>query len=172
MSDKVIKVTDKRMFNADGQLREEFLEEGGEGEPESPAGVAEEPAPAAGPEPAPSGGPSPTPAEEADAPMADASAPDPGESPPRVDLPPASSAYPAPGIVDLVLMLAEPATIYLGDATLPDGTTSENLDLARLHIDLLEVLREKTLGNLSAQENAVLEDVLYRLRMRYVQKRG
>jgi hypothetical protein len=34
------------------------------------------------------------------------------------------------------------------------------------------VLRQKTAGNVSAQESAVLEDVLYRLRLRYVQKRG
>ena len=31
---------------------------------------------------------------------------------------------------------------------------------------------QKTVGNLTAQESAVLEDILYRLRLRYVQKRG
>ena len=45
-----------------------------------------------------------------------------------------------------------------------------NLEMARLHIDLLEVLRQKTAGNLDAQERAFLEDLLYRLRVRYVQK--
>ena len=49
---------------------------------------------------------------------------------------------------------------------------AENLEMARLHIDLLEVLRQKTAGNLTAQEAAILEDLIYRLRMRYVQKRG
>ena len=44
--------------------------------------------------------------------------------------------------------------------------------MARLHIDLLDVLRQKTAGNLTAQESAFLEDLLYRLRVRYVQKRG
>jgi hypothetical protein len=44
--------------------------------------------------------------------------------------------------------------------------------MARLHIDLLAVLRQKTAGNLTAQEAAFLEDLLYRLRVRYVQKRG
>ena len=44
--------------------------------------------------------------------------------------------------------------------------------MARLHIDLLDVLRQKTAGNLTAQELAVLEDFLYRARVRYVQKRG
>ena len=79
---------------------------------------------------------------------------------------------PAPQLLDLVALIAEPVPLYLGDATLPDGRSVENLDAARLHIDLLDVLRSKTAGNLSAQESAVLEDVLYRLRMRYVQKRG
>ena len=46
------------------------------------------------------------------------------------------------------------------------------MEMARLHIDLLEILRQKTLGNLTAQESGFLEDLLYRLRLRYVQKRG
>ena len=62
--------------------------------------------------------------------------------------------------------------IYLGDAKLPDGESAENLDMARLHIDLLEVLKNKTAGNLTAQEHTLLEDLLYQLRLRYVQKRG
>ena len=62
--------------------------------------------------------------------------------------------------------------LYLGDAELPDGGSAENLDMARLHIDLLDVLRRKTAGNLSVQESATMDDLLYRLRMRYVQKRG
>jgi hypothetical protein len=69
-------------------------------------------------------------------------------------------------------VLAEPVALYMGDAELPDGGSVENLDMARVHIDLLDVLRRKTAGNLSAQEAATLEDVLYRLRMRCVQKRG
>ena len=67
-------------------------------------------------------------------------------------------------------MLAEPVPIYLGDMELPDGQSAENLEMARLHIDLLEVLGQKTAGNLSAQEKAFLDDLLYRMRVRYVQK--
>ena len=69
-------------------------------------------------------------------------------------------------------VLAEPVSLYLGDIPLPDGQSAENLEMARLHIDLLDVLRQKTAGNVTAQESSVLEDVLYRLRLRYVQKRG
>ncbi|MFP5287563.1 MAG: DUF1844 domain-containing protein [Thermoanaerobaculia bacterium] len=32
------------------------------------------------------------------------------------------------------------------------------------------MLRQKTAGNLTAQESAILEDLIYRLRVRYVQK--
>ena len=67
-------------------------------------------------------------------------------------------------------MLAEPVPIYLGDMDLPDGQSAENLEMAGLHIDLLEVLRQKTAGNLSAEEKDFLEDLLYRVRVRYVQK--
>jgi hypothetical protein len=35
----------------------------------------------------------------------------------------------------------------------------------------LDVLREKTAGNLSPQEDAMLEDVLYQLRVAFVEKR-
>ncbi|HEY4597350.1 MAG TPA: DUF1844 domain-containing protein, partial [Thermoanaerobaculia bacterium] len=75
-----------------------------------------------------------------------------------------------PSFYDLVAMMAEPIPIYLGDARLPDGQAATNLEMARLHIDLLEILRQKTAGNLDAQERAFLEDLLYRLRVRYVQK--
>ncbi len=77
-----------------------------------------------------------------------------------------------PSFFDLLAVLAEPVSVYLGDVDLGDGGSAENLDAARAYIDLLDVLRRKTAGNLDAQETAVLEDLIYRLRMRYVQKRG
>lgn len=149
MSDeqKEMKVTDKRMFTPDGELREEyrFLETKA-----TPA--AEEAAePAAEPEPEPA-------------------APPPQAETARLDLPPLSPPGMGPTFFDLVAMLAEPAALYLGDLALPDGGSAENLEMARLHIDLLDVLRIKTSGNLSVQEAGYLEDLLYRLRVRYVQK--
>jgi uncharacterized protein DUF1844 len=136
--DKQIKVTDKRMFTAEGELREEyrFLADA----EASPA-----------PEPTP---PPPPP---------------PPEEPVPLELP---DAAPGAGATfyDLAAMLAEPASIYLGDVPLPDGQSAENLEMAQLHIELIDVLRQKTTGNLTVQENAFLEDLLYRLRVRYVQK--
>jgi hypothetical protein len=83
-----------------------------------------------------------------------------------------SGELPEPGFADLVSILAEPIALFLGDVPLPDGKSAENLNLARFHIDLLEVLKRKTDSNLSQEESAVLDDLLYRLRMRYVQKSG
>jgi hypothetical protein len=158
-----LKVTDKRMFTPDGRLREEYegLDAPGAQPVEAPAAVLESPEPAE-PEspvfaetPAPAGYPGSGP----------------GETPP-LEIPTGGAALNAPGFYDLVALLAEPASLYLGDLTLPDGSSAENLEMARLHIDLLAVLRQRTAGNLSAQESAFLEDLLYRFRVRFVQKRG
>jgi Domain of unknown function (DUF1844) len=153
---KEIKVTDKRMFTPEGELREEyrFLDE-------KSTSAAAEPAPA--PPAAPAVEPRPAPPRET---------PRRSEPEPRVDLPEMPPELGGPSFFDLVAILAEPIPIYLGDAPLPDGGDATNLEMARLHIDLLAILRQKTAGNLTAQEAAFLEDLLYRLRVRYVQKQG
>jgi len=153
--DKEIKVTDKRMFTPDGELREEyrFL---AEKSTDSPGGVTVlEAAREAVATPPPAPAPAP--------------APEPRFAAPPLEIPD-DSGLGGPTFYDLVAILAEPIPIYLGDMELPDGQSAENLEMARLHIDLLDVLRQKTVGNLSAQENAFMEDLLYRMRVRYVQK--
>lgn len=154
-----MKVTDKRMFTPEGELREEyrFLEEPAK----RPAAEERPPEPAA---PASVATPSPEPGRSA------AASVEPGAQRPPLDAPGAGPGGPA--FFDLLGVLAEPIAFYLGDARLPTGETEENLDAARFHIDLLDVLRHKTSGNLTAQEADALEDLLYRLRVRYVQKRG
>jgi hypothetical protein len=172
---KDIKVTDKRIFTPDGALKDEFrhLEEQA-----AAAAAAAPPSPApAPPEPEPPPPPRPEPERPRGAPQPQGGrgAMPPGYDPepsPRLELPGTPPGLGAPTFYDLVAILAEPVAIYLGDAQLPDGGSVENLEMARLHIDLLDVLRQKTAGHLTAQESAVLEDLLYRLRLRYVQKRG
>ena len=154
--DKEIKVTDKRMFTPEGELREEYRFLGEKSTAPAPAAPVVDTAPPPQPEPAPH---RPA-AMELDM-----------EDDPRFDMPGSASGM-GPSFYDLAAMLAEPAAIYLGDAPLPDGQWAENLEMARLHIDLLDILRQKTAGNLAAQEAAFLEDLLYRLRVRYVQKHG
>jgi uncharacterized protein DUF1844 len=73
-----------------------------------------------------------------------------------------------------VLSLASSAAIHFGD--LPDpvsGQTAEpNLDGASQMIEILSLLEQKTRGNLTADERQLLEQVLYELRMRFVEAAG
>lgn len=159
-----MKVTDKRMFTPDGRLREEFSQDFAEtASDEKPAASSSPPPPeppaAAPARPQPPAGPPPDAWERTP------------PSPP-LEIPDTPGAMGAPSFFDLVAMLAEPISIYLGDLPLPDGGSAENLDAARAHIDLLVLLRQKTAGNLTVQESSVLDDLLYRLRLRYIQKRG
>ncbi len=70
-----------------------------------------------------------------------------------------------------VLSLGSSALIHLGLA--PDPVSKEkqpaNLGLAQQSIDLLALLQEKTRGNLNADEARLLENLLFDLRMRYVE---
>jgi hypothetical protein len=157
VSDKEIKVTDKRMFMPDGALREEyrFLDE-----KSTAVEAAEEETPAASAAAPESRSVAPPPEPPASAASA------------RLELPGTPPELGAPTFYDLGAILAEPVALYLGDLELEEGQSAENLEMARMHLDLLDVLRQKTMGNLTVQESAFLEDLLYRLRVRYVQKRG
>lgn len=156
-----MKVTDRRMFTDDGELREEyrFLEQ------QKAGPTAEQPASASGQDGPPGAGETPA----AGAGPAASATPSPGPSAAEAPRMPPGGAQ-APGFMDLVAVLAEPIAFLLGDAQLPDGQSAQDLPRARLHIDLLAVLQEKTRGNVSEQETAVLEDLLAQLRMRYVEK--
>jgi len=171
VSDKEIKVTDKRMFTPAGELREEyrFLDEKSiatEAAPEPPPAPPERTTRQEAPPAPPAAAPPRPPA------AAPPGYPDPSEGSARLELPGTPPGLGAPTFYDLAAVLAEPVALYLGDLELAEGQSAENLEMARLHIDLLDVLRQKTAGNLTAQESAFLEDLLYRLRVRYVQKRG
>lgn len=163
MSEESLKVTDRRMFNADGQLRDEFSHV-----------KATEPQPGAVPEPTAAAEPAPAPEPEEQV----ARVP---EIPPLREVPgyPAPSASQGPRFLDLIGLLAEPASLYLKEAQGAQSgelravsQAAQNLELARLHIDLLVVLREKSAAQLDLQERAMLDDVIYRLRMTYVQIQG
>ena len=147
------------MFTADGQLRDEYQHL------EDQAEVNEN--------------------EEAAEPIDTSPSQEPEEpaAPPVAEAPPLREAagYPTDGerqpqFMDLVGMLAEPASLYLREAQMARGgelravsKASQNLEMARLHIDLLKVLREKSAVNVDRQELAMLDDVIYRLQMAFVQ---
>lgn len=70
-----------------------------------------------------------------------------------------------------VLSLAHSALVHLGVA--PDPATGKqhapSLPLARQTIDLVSLLAEKTKGNLSGEEERLIEQLLYDLRLHYVE---
>jgi hypothetical protein len=129
-----LKVTDRRHFTAEGQLRSEAVEE--EVEAESPAARAEE--------------------RRADR---DRSGFErrPVDEPPGVDF------------TMLINAMAEPALLFLGEIEHPGtGRPTVDLERARIQIDMLDLLRVKCRGNLRAEEEGLLERILYQLRMLYV----
>jgi len=73
-----------------------------------------------------------------------------------------------------VLSLASSAAIHFGD--LPDPSSGQRVDPdlegASQMIDILVLLEEKTRGNLTLEERQVLEQVVYELRLRYIQASG
>src|SRR6266850_7738594 len=70
-----------------------------------------------------------------------------------------------------VLSLAHTSAVHFGDIPDPvSGTTSEaNLPAAHQMIDILSLLETKTRGNLTAEERQLLEQILYELRLRFVE---
>jgi hypothetical protein len=72
-----------------------------------------------------------------------------------------------------VLMLSTSARVHLGEAVVPGGdeAVEPDLELAHQTIDILEMLEEKTRGNLDSDEEHLIQSVLHDLRMRYVEVR-
>jgi hypothetical protein len=131
-----LKVTDRRLFTADGELRSDV--------PEEPADAADAPEEATAPDPE-------TQSREAGFERR------PVEEPKGVDF------------TMLINAMAEPALLFLGEIDHP-GTGERTVDLerARIQIDMLDLLRVKCRGNLSAGEEGLLDRILYQLRMLYV----
>ncbi|MDX2079165.1 MAG: DUF1844 domain-containing protein [Terrimicrobiaceae bacterium] len=72
--------------------------------------------------------------------------------------------------VEFVMMQAQQAAMFLGRIPNPQtGQPEVNLDVARLFIDQLEMIQEKTRGNLSKEESEILGRVLTDLQMVFVQ---
>jgi Domain of unknown function (DUF1844) len=77
---------------------------------------------------------------------------------------------PAVDFLNLVVSMSHSALLHLGDAPDPaTGARDKNLPLARQTIDLLAMLQEKTHGNLTGDEERVLTQAIYDLRMRFVE---
>jgi uncharacterized protein DUF1844 len=72
--------------------------------------------------------------------------------------------------IEFVMMHAQNAALFLGQ--IPNPKTGEgevNLELAKMFIDQLEMIQEKTRGNLTNEESTVLKNTLSNLQMLYVE---
>ena len=76
--------------------------------------------------------------------------------------------------VAFVLSLAHTTAVHLGDV--PDPASGQpsppHLPAAAQMIEILGLLEQKTRGNLTAEERQLLEQVLYELRLRFVEVRN
>ena len=79
-------------------------------------------------------------------------------------------ALPGVDFSTFVLSLSHSVLMHLGQAPHPEtGSVEKALPLARQTIDLLAMLEEKTKGNLSGDEERLLAQILFDLRIRYVE---
>ena len=136
------KVSDRRLFNPDGTLREEAVER------EAPSLAAPSPStptqsqPQRAPEPAPANAFTP---------------------PPEEEMPEATE------FMEFLMGVASSAFIHLGLMEHPaTGTRQVDLRSAQQSIGMLAMLREKTRGNLTPEEETFFEDLLADLRMQFV----
>ena len=80
---------------------------------------------------------------------------------------------PEVNFASFIYSLSTSALVHLGE--IPEPITEKmdkNLPLAKQTIDILGILQEKTKGNLNQEEENLLNNFLYDLRMRYVKAMG
>ena len=75
--------------------------------------------------------------------------------------------------IEFVMMQAQQAAMFLGRIPNPQtGKPEVNLEIARMFIDQLEMIHEKTRGNLTSEESEILTRVLSDLQLTFVQASG
>jgi hypothetical protein len=75
--------------------------------------------------------------------------------------------------LNYIMSLGYQAVIFLGEVPHPmTGQTEKNLRQAKFLIDTLQLLRDKTKGNLTSQEEQLLGSSLYELQLKYVEVNG
>jgi hypothetical protein len=87
------------------------------------------------------------------------------------DAPPSGDRMPKIDFSTFVISLGTSALYHMGVVSHPeqDEAPQKNLALARQTIDTLEMLSEKTRGNLGEQESKLMDSLLYELRMRFIE---
>jgi hypothetical protein len=143
--DRKIKVVDRRRFDESGELR-----------PDRPK---------PDPKPRPAVVPNANETEAAAPPTADPGVPGAGPPPAAAGSKDAGSRATSPLFLELVGALAQQAEILIAGA---QGIPAQPAEAQRV-IDYLAMLESKTAGNLSAEEQQVLSNVVFQLRALYVQ---
>ncbi|HEX5873172.1 MAG TPA: DUF1844 domain-containing protein [Pyrinomonadaceae bacterium] len=151
------KVTDRRLFNADGSPRDLPPEEKPEPQPQVEA--AEQPQAAA----------APAPAREEPAQTAEPTAETAPESEEEFTEEELAAARDPASFVSFMMSIASNAAAALGMMEHPVTHQREvDVELGKHWIDVLGMLEKKTAGNLTSQEKRMLESLLSDLRMQYV----
>ena len=136
------RVIDRRLFNTEGEIRDEAVREERRKQEVAPGPVAAPPVPG-----------------KSDA------APVPAQSEPPADAP-----KPSRGLEMLINFVAQNAAMLLG--AYPDPRTGQgmvDLEGAREMIDMLDALRESTRGNVAPDDERLLLDVLGSLKLSFME---
>ncbi len=163
--DDSFKVIDRRLFSADGQIRDEAVRDERHRQDAEPAKAS----------PVSVMGPTGSAAQKAEAPESTVITSPSGASTAREPVESSSSASPeAPkpsrGLEMLINFVAQNAAMLLG--AYPDPRTGEamlDMEGARELVDMLDALREATRGNLAAEDDRLLIDVLGSLKLSYME---
>ena len=84
--------------------------------------------------------------------------------------PGSQEALPEINFSTFVISLSTQVLMHLGEMASPlSGKVEPDVPVAKQMIDILGMLRDKTRGNLNASEDRLMEDVLFDLRMKYVE---
>lgn len=159
------KVTDRRLFNADGSPRDLPPEEKPEAKVAAPEPVAEAPREQSQSEPEP---PPPPPDVASGASAGAASSGEPSADPDLTEDELAEARDPS-SFISFVMSIASNAASALGMMEHPVTHQREvDIELGKHWIDILGMLQKKTSGNLTLPERNMLEGLLHDLRMQYV----
>jgi hypothetical protein len=83
-----------------------------------------------------------------------------------------AAQFPEVTFSTFLLSLMSSSLVHLGEVPDPaSGNTEKNLPLAKQTIDIIAMLKNKTKGNLSEDEQGMVDHVLYDLRMRFVKSK-
>jgi len=164
---KEIKVTDRRIFTPEGDLREEFRDQITPSD-DPMATIAAAPAPSPASSPTPAAAPAPTPEARKEKPAGPAQQRAERDSRRK----PADSAVPPETrFADFLQQLIVQAYMSLGLMRHPSQPQPRvDPEAAKEMIDILQMLQEKTAGNLTPEEDEFLGTHLGELKLAYVQR--